>query len=308
MWAADGAGAAAGRQRTRGAAPISTTQGSASQPGKCRMETLDEFDNEYPLIISFCERISPQDFERQALSYTQKSLQDLFIQMEQNPRICEKVVRKRKQAENEEAGLVQYLKAKFFSMLQGNVNYSNTPSEVEMEEKVAQLKREMERASKYACAARKASQQASEMRLWKSIPLGGFCPSQARVPDPGAVAMPQIFASFPKQMERSNVDLKQLWAGMSSVNQKSMVDLRPLMLNPGGFHSSFLGTNSVTRLKYSSFTRTPGSEPTSSSQSAGPSSSASSVFNTPVLAKFKGNKDDGKDNENPGPGSPPAGA
>lgn len=77
-----------------------------------KMEALDEFDNEYPLIITFCERISPQDFEKQSLSYTQKSLQDLYTQMEQNPRICERILRKRKQMENEGAGLVQYLKVR----------------------------------------------------------------------------------------------------------------------------------------------------------------------------------------------------
>lgn len=81
-------------------------------PAHPRMETLDEFDNEYPLNISFCERISPLDFERESFNYTQKSLQDLYIRMDQNPEICERVVRKRMQVENEEAGLMQYLKVR----------------------------------------------------------------------------------------------------------------------------------------------------------------------------------------------------
>uniref|UniRef100_A0A8C5RC74 Uncharacterized protein n=1 Tax=Laticauda laticaudata TaxID=8630 RepID=A0A8C5RC74_LATLA len=114
------------------------------------METLEEFDSEYPLVLSFCERISPQDYEGQSLSYTQKSLQELFTQMERKPSICERVVRKRKQAENERGSLGQYLKAKFFALLQGDVNYDNSLGEMEMEEKVEQLKREMEKANDYA--------------------------------------------------------------------------------------------------------------------------------------------------------------
>ncbi|XP_048371076.1 uncharacterized protein LOC125443161 [Sphaerodactylus townsendi] len=269
------------------------------------METLDEFDNEYPLIISFCERISPWDFEKQSLNYTQKSLQDLYTQMEQNPRICERILRKRKQVENEDAGLVQYLKAKFFTVLQGDMNYSNLMEEMEMGEKVEQLKREMQKASDYAYSAKSMPWQQLERRTRKNTLLGGFSPSQTSLADPHLATMPRIFGSFPKQVERSSdssMDLKQLWAGMSSVNQKSMVDLRPLILNPGGFRPTYLGSNSFCRLKYSSFPRTPVNSPTSSSQSAGPSNSGS-VFNTPILAKFRDNKDDEKDNENLGPGS-----
>ncbi|XP_061458804.1 uncharacterized protein LOC133373287 [Rhineura floridana] len=272
------------------------------------METLDEFDSEYPLIITFCERISPQDFEGQSSSYTQKALQDLFVQMEQNPRICERVVRKRKQTENETASLAQYLKAKFFSVLQGDVNYDNSLEEMEMEEQVEQLKREMEKAHDYAHAAKSASWRALEMQTKKAVPSGEFSPSQTKLLDSSAPVMPKIFGSFPKQMEicmGSNVDLKQLWAGMSSVNQKSMVDLRPFMLNPGGFRPSFLASNSVSWLKYSSFPRTPASNPASSSQSC---SSTTSVFSTPMLAKFRGSKDNEKDSENSGPDSQPTGA
>lgn len=273
------------------------------------MESLEEFDNECPLSISYCERISPQDFEKQSLSYTHKSLQDLFLQMEQNPRICEKVLRKRKQEESEDAGLLQYLKAKVFSMLQGDMNYANELGEMELSEKVMQLKQEMEKASSYAHAAKsQTARWPPEVRAWRSIPLGGFSPSQTHFPD---VGMSKIFGSFPKQqMERpvgSSPDLKHLWTGMASVNQKSMVDLSPLMLNPSGFRPSFLGSGSITRMKYSNAARTLANHPAPSSQNAGPSS-ASVAFNTPVLAKVRSNTSDERENENPGPDSRPRGA
>ncbi|KAK9391459.1 hypothetical protein NXF25_017848 [Crotalus adamanteus] len=265
------------------------------------METLEEFDSEYPLVLSFCERIAPQDYEGQALSYTQRSLQELFAQMERNPSICERAVRKRKQAENERGSLGQYLKARFFALLQGDVNYDNSLGEIEMEEKVEQLKREMEKANDYARAAKTSSCRPAERRVRRPILMGGFSPTEAKPWDPGLPAMPKIFGSFPKQVEKNSTDLKQLWAGMSPVNQKSLVDLRPLMLNPGGFHPSFLNSNSISRLKYT-FPRVPASSsPTSSSQSSGSSGTTTSVFNTPVLARFRGNKEDEADKGSPGP-------
>lgn len=74
------------------------------------METLDEFDNEYPLSITFCRQISPEDFEEQSVSYTRQCLQELYAAMEQNPRVCERALRKQKQVEKEEAGLFSYIK------------------------------------------------------------------------------------------------------------------------------------------------------------------------------------------------------
>ncbi|KAL7983151.1 hypothetical protein Chor_000013 [Crotalus horridus] len=190
------------------------------------METLEEFDSEYPLVLSFCERIAPQDYEGQALSYTQRSLQELFGQMERNPSICERAVRKRKQAENERGSLGQYLK--------GDVNYDNSLGEIEMEEKVEQLKREMEKANDYArgdacslagatgqrgsnmaqpcsaqlcsiSAAKTSSCRPAERRVRRPILMGGFSPTEAKPWDPGLPAMPKIFGSFPKQVGVSHL-------------------------------------------------------------------------------------------------------
>lgn len=83
------------------------------------MEILDEFDNESPLYVSFCKRISPEAFERQSLTYTQTSLEELYTQMELNPGACERLVRKRKQLENEEGGLASYLKVHLGAFLIG---------------------------------------------------------------------------------------------------------------------------------------------------------------------------------------------
>ncbi|XP_067406200.1 uncharacterized protein [Emydura macquarii macquarii] len=285
------------------------------------METLDEFDNEYPLSMSFCKLISPEDFEVQSLSYTEQCLQELYTNMEQSPGICERVMRKRKQIEKEEAGLASFLKAKFFWTLQGEMNDCNYVGIAELQEKVVQLKRDMQKVNNYARAAKAVKVRWPRQVTGKKQALeGGFCPSRARASGPTVppkFAMPRVFGPFPelmsKQMDRataSNTDLKHHWAGMSTVNQKSMVDLHAIVLNPGGFHASLQAGNHINKLRYTSFSRPPGIIPKPSPQKAGPSdvTSTASVFNTPMLSKFQGGSEDDMDNEKPGPSSPPKGA
>lgn len=65
------------------------------------MESMGEFDSECPMVKRFCQQMSEDDFEREGLTYTQQALQDLFAAMEQQPELCERVVRRRKQMELE---------------------------------------------------------------------------------------------------------------------------------------------------------------------------------------------------------------
>nr|XP_020656497.1 uncharacterized protein LOC110082897 [Pogona vitticeps] len=182
---------------------------------RSKMEILDEFDNESPLYISFCTRVSPEEFEQQSLSYTEKSLQDLYRRMEQNPGICESIVRKRKQLDQEEADLLSCLKAKLSLLFHGG-----HPLEMEeMEAEVEQLKREMQKASNYAVAAKRASQWPLARRPRKNILRGKFCPCQTRPPEPTTPPMPKIFGPYPTQAERST-DLNMPWGGLSPINQK----------------------------------------------------------------------------------------
>jgi len=69
-----------------------------------RMEILDEFDNEYPLSISFCKRISLGDFEEQSLSYTRQCLHKLYPWSRTQG--SERALREQKQMEKYEAGLI----------------------------------------------------------------------------------------------------------------------------------------------------------------------------------------------------------
>lgn len=73
------------------------------------MEVLDEFDSEFPQSVTFCQLISEEDFERQAATYTERSLRRLFRTLDRNPALAERVVRKGKQTECEQRGLLSFL-------------------------------------------------------------------------------------------------------------------------------------------------------------------------------------------------------
>ncbi|XP_068510171.1 uncharacterized protein [Anas acuta] len=243
------------------------------------METLDEFDNEYPLSITFCRQISPEDFEEQSVSYTRQCLQELYAAMEQNPWVCERALRKQKQVEKEEAGLFSYIKAKIFWTLQGELNYSNYMDIAEMREKVCQLRRDMKRVNNYAQGAKTRKGRHTRHSWGKMHTLGGgFSPLRSKAPEPPKITMPRVFGPFPKltnqQVDRTTVsspDLKFWWNGTATLNQK----------------------------------RLPGSDPTPPPQNAGSNSTkpAASVFNTTMTSTFQGGAEDDMDDEKPGPSS-----
>ncbi|XP_067163427.1 uncharacterized protein [Apteryx mantelli] len=282
------------------------------------METLDEFDNEYPLSTSFCKLISTEDFEEQSLSYTQQCLHELFSSMEQNPGICERAVRKQKQMEKEGAGLISFLKAKVFWTLQGELNYCNYVGIAEMQEKVSQLRRDMQRANNYARAAKTGKRRRARQLRGKKKPLeGGFSLFHSRIPETPKFTMPRVFGPFPevvnKQVDRtatSSPDLKQQWAGVSTMSQKSMVDLHPVVLNPGGFYNSLQAGNCMNKLRHTNFSRLLGNAPMPSPQNADRTGTkpAASVLIVPMPCKLQGGAEDEMDSEKPGPSSSSNGA
>ncbi|XP_050762889.1 uncharacterized protein LOC127023043 [Gymnogyps californianus] len=242
------------------------------------MEILDEFDNEYPLNVSFCKLISLEDFEEQSLSYTQQCLHELYSNMEQNPRICERALRKQKQMEKEEAGLISYLKAKIFQGLQGELNYSNYMGIAEMKEKVLQLRQDMQRANNYARAAKTGKGRHPRQSRGKTHTLEGrFNRLHSKVPEPPKFTMARVFGPFPevmnKQVDRattSSPDLKYWWTGLTTVSQKRLLGNAPTPSQNAG---------------------STGTKP------------AASVFNTPMSCKFQGGAEDDTDSEKPSPSS-----
>ncbi|XP_006894666.1 PREDICTED: peptidyl-prolyl cis-trans isomerase-like 2-like [Elephantulus edwardii] len=136
------------------------------------MEALDEFDREVPLTMTFCRRISGEDFEKQASMCTECALRHLFRSIDRNPAIAERAVGKGKQDECEQRGLLSFLwvrgrpwdpgiprsaQAKFFHAVQGDRNYCNSMDTLEMHQRLEQLKRRIHRVHLYAQAGTNTS-------------------------------------------------------------------------------------------------------------------------------------------------------
>ncbi|XP_058548842.1 uncharacterized protein LOC131490474 isoform X3 [Neofelis nebulosa] len=240
-----------------------------------RMEVLDEFDSEFSQSVTFCQLISEEDFERQAATYTERALRRLFRSIDRNPALAERVVRKGKLAEYEGRGLLSFLWAKFFCAVQGELNCCNSMGALEMHQRLEQLKRSIHRVHLYSQDAKKKRRKPKlkkpEPILLQDRSTSPCLPPTVLPPpplpstattvasmvasSPPVYTMPRVFGPFPplpsKSMEKLEVtrsEVKLNWAGLSSNRKSHMVDLTPLVLNPGGFHFSYLAGNSAHQL------------------------------------------------------------
>ncbi|XP_005987224.1 WAS/WASL-interacting protein family member 3-like [Latimeria chalumnae] len=126
------------------------------------MQTLEEFDQECPLSMMFCKRLSEEEFEEQAVSYTDQALRDLFRTMDRNPALCEKVIRRRKQDELEKSGFASLIKAKFFRAVEGQMNHCNEVNGEELRCRLDSLKDEMMKVQEYAQEAKSTATRSSK--------------------------------------------------------------------------------------------------------------------------------------------------
>ncbi|XP_045391069.1 uncharacterized protein LOC123626222 [Lemur catta] len=293
--------------------------GASGQPGRAgspaRMEVLDEFDSAFPQSVTFCQLISEEDFERQAATYTDRALRRLFRSLDRNPALAERVVRKGKQAELERRGLASFLWAKFFSAVQGDLNHCNSMGALEMHQRLEKLKRSIHRVHLYS---RDAKKRRRKLKLKKPEPIllrdqsTSLCPPPTLLPPPPLLpsppattkaslvapsppvyTMPRVFGPFPplpsksvENLETARSEGKLNWNGLSPNPKSCMIDLTPLVLNPGGFHFLYLAGNSARKLHCPTF-------PWNSACSSSPNTDEtpapavnSSVFSPPVLLKF----------------------
>ncbi|KAM8813511.1 uncharacterized protein V5649_010380 [Rhynchonycteris naso] len=274
------------------------------------MEVLDEFDSEYPLSVTFCQRISAEDFERQAATYTDRALRRLFRCLDRNPLLAERVLRKGKQAECEQRGLLSFLWAKFFCAVQGELNCCNSMGALEMHQRLEHLKRSIQRVHLYSQNAKKKKRKPkvkkSESILLRDqstspcLPPTLLLPPPATTmaslvtPSPPVYAMPRVFGPFPpllsKSMEKleiSSSEVKLNLTGLSSNPKRHMVDLTPLVLNPGGFHFSYLPGSSAHKLHCPDFPWTSACSDSPNTEETPLHSVKPSIFTPPVLLKFQ---------------------
>nr|XP_020016239.1 uncharacterized protein LOC109684334 [Castor canadensis] len=291
------------------------------------MEVLDEFDSEFPQSVTFCQLISEEDFERQAATYTERALRRLFRTLDRNPALAERVVRKGKQTECEQRGLLSFLWAKFNCAVQGELNRCNSMGALEMHQRLEQLKKRIARVHLYSQGAKKrrrklkvkkpkpilqdrATSPCLPSTLLPPLPLPPVTTMDSVVASsPPVYTMPRVFGPFPplssKPMEKLDItrsEVKLNWNGLSSNPKSHMVDLTPLVLNPGGFHFSYLAGNNAHKLHCPGFPWTPacsGSPNTGGTPSPGVKAS---IFTPPVLLKFQPVSRPKEDSEND-PGS-----
>ncbi|XP_062487183.1 uncharacterized protein LOC134170112 [Pezoporus occidentalis] len=229
------------------------------------METLDEFD-EYPLSVSFCKLISLEEFEEQSLPTPSNACVNCTQDMEQSPRICKRALRNQKQMEKEAVGLIPYLKAKIFRVLQRDLNYCNSMGVAEMKDKVLQLRQDMQIANNYAHAAKTGRGQHRKKHALQDR----LNQLHSKVPEPPKFTMPRFFGPFPevmnKQGERASTSspyLKYWWTGLKTVSQK----------------------------------RPPGNAPTPQSSGSTGTQPAAPVSNTSTSWKFQGDTEEDTDSE-----------
>ncbi|XP_048835975.1 mitochondrial fission regulator 2-like [Brienomyrus brachyistius] len=269
------------------------------------MESMGEFDSECPMVKRFCQQMSEDDFEREGLTYTQQALQDLFAAMEQRPELCERVVRRRKQKELERGAVGTSMKAKFFCAVEGQMNRCNTVGAEELQDRVGQLRAEMERVQAYAqeakCATKRSSQRLADKRrlpldraAGQGTPTPSLCPGVPPVPPPLPPPPP------PATPLRENAKIQQVAAtpdlltsyGLSRLNRPiSTVELcSPL---PGDskprldIQTELLAYNPAQRLKATGIARSPGGTPTLRAPIRDQRRSPMSAFNTALLSKFQ---------------------
>ncbi|XP_036133063.1 uncharacterized protein LOC118640252 [Molossus molossus] len=278
------------------------------------MEVLDEFDSEFPQSVTFCQLISVEDFERQAATYTERALRRLFRSLDRNPALAERVVRKGKQAECERRGLLSFLWAKFFCAVQGELNFCNSVGALEMHQRLEHLKRSIHRVHLYSQEAKKKRKKPKvkkpEPILLRNrstspclpptllppppLPPPATTMSSVVAPSPSVYTMPRVFGPFPplpsksvEKLELSSSEVKLNRTGLSSNPKSRMVDLTPLVLNPGGFHFSYLPGNSAHKPHCPGFPWTSACSDSPNTEETPSPAVKTSIFTPPVLLKFQ---------------------
>ncbi|XP_049722541.1 uncharacterized protein LOC126065945 isoform X3 [Elephas maximus indicus] len=274
------------------------------------MEAMDEFDHEFPQSVTFCQLISEEDYERQAATCTERALRRLFRSIDRNPALAERV-------------------AKFFYAVQGELNYCNSMDAMEMHQRLEHLKRSIHRVHLYAQDAKKKRRKPKLKKLEPillrdratspclpppSLPPPLLPPPATTMasvvaPSPPVYTMPRVFGPFPplsnklmENVEVSSSEVRLNWTGLSSNPKSHMVDLTPLVLNPGGFHFSYRPGNSAHKLHCPGFpwTSTCSGSPSTEEMPSPPVKA--SIFTPPVLLKFQPVRRPDHDSEND-PGS-----
>nr|XP_044988601.1 uncharacterized protein LOC101602867 isoform X2 [Jaculus jaculus] len=214
------------------------------------------------------------------------------------------------------------VRAKLIRAVQGDLNLCNSMGVLEMHQRLQLLKRRIHRVHLYSLDAKKKKlkpKKPEPVLLGDQPASSGLSPAllppvpvpspvntvaSAVTTSPPVYTMPRVFGPYPQveSLNGSRSEVKLNWNGLSSNPKSHMVDLTPLVLNPGGFHFSYLTGNSVHKLHCPGFhwsSACSGSPNIDATPSPGVKAS---IFSPPVLLKFQPVRRSRDDSEND-PGS-----
>ena len=73
-------------------------------------ESMEEFDSPPPVSKVFCSRLSMEEYEDQSVRSTEEGLESLIQYLKTNPALYRRIMSRRKIQEEQNAGLLSYIK------------------------------------------------------------------------------------------------------------------------------------------------------------------------------------------------------
>lgn len=146
-------------------------------------QIIDEFDQPSPATVSFCHKISSEDFDLHSAQTTKDALHELMNHLEQRPDEFYQILRRRK-AEN--LKMFQFLKVKVLNKFKDQYLEKYFPDDL-CKEELDKMKKEMASAFDYAQDGKKTGVRFSKRLAEKHIqpPLSTSTPKKhASVPPP----------------------------------------------------------------------------------------------------------------------------
>ncbi|XP_057600826.1 basic proline-rich protein-like [Hippopotamus amphibius kiboko] len=199
-------------------------------------------------------------------------------------------------------------RAKVSSAVQGELNCCNSMGAPEMQQRLEQLKRRIHRVHLYAQDARKKrrkpkSRKPEPILSWDRSRSPGLPPTplpppppattvaSMGAPSPAVYTMPRVFGPFPPlpstSLGRRPWRSPELRVSCPTLSCSRVVDLTPLVLNPGGFHFSYLAGSNTHKLRCPGFPWTSACGGSASPEEVPALSVKASIFTPPVLLKFQ---------------------
>lgn len=82
---------------------------------------LDEYDEATPMRGTYCSRLTVDEYENQSSKCTEDALEQLISHLESNPEVYKKVLKDKKKQEEEEAGILSFMKVSLSSLIRMTV-------------------------------------------------------------------------------------------------------------------------------------------------------------------------------------------